>query len=73
MEKQLRGAQCLAQSLDWEAINFDQKNDSVLVENSKSQIPNHKQIPMIKIQNTKPVWDIGYSNLRFIWNLVLDI
>jgi hypothetical protein len=49
------------------------KNDSVSVKNSKSQIPNHKQIPMIKIQNSKPVWNIGYWNLRFIWNLVLDI
>jgi hypothetical protein len=53
---------------------FDQtKNYSVSAENSKSQIPNHKKIPMIKIQNSKPVWDIGYWHLRFIWNLVLDI
>jgi hypothetical protein len=49
------------------------KDDSVSAENSKSQIPNHKQIPMIKIQNSKPVWDIGYWNLRFIWNLVIVI
>jgi hypothetical protein len=32
---------------------FDQtKNSSVSAENSKSQIPNHKKIPMIKIQNS---------------------
>jgi hypothetical protein len=55
------------------AILTKQKNYSISAENSKSQIPNHKQIPKIKIQNSKPVWDIGYWNLRFIWNLVLDI
>jgi hypothetical protein len=42
---------------------FDQtKFSSVSGENSKSQIP-----------NSKPVWDIGYWNLTFIWNLVLGI
>jgi len=38
---------------------------------SQLKIPNHKQIAMIKIRNSKPVLDIGYLNLRFIWNLVL--
>jgi hypothetical protein len=53
---------------------FDQiKNSLISGENSKSQIPNHKKIPRSKIQNSKPVWDIGYWNLRFIWNLVLGI
>jgi hypothetical protein len=54
----------------------DSANHSLLVEifeNSKSQIPSHKKIPMTKIQNSKPVWDIGYLNLRFICNLVLGI
>jgi hypothetical protein len=57
--------------------------------NSKSQIPNIKQITMTEIvraslglptlragpqfQNSKPVLVIGYWNLGFPWNLVLGI
>jgi hypothetical protein len=36
----------------------------------KFQITNNKQITMTKIQNSKPVWVIEYSNLRFVWNLL---
>jgi hypothetical protein len=42
-------------------------------ENSKSQIPNIKQITMTKIQNSKPVLVIEYWNLRFVCNLVLGV
>jgi hypothetical protein len=57
-----------------EGGKFDQaKYSAVSAGNSKSQIPNHKQIPMIKIQNSKPVWDIGYLNLRFVCYLVIGI
>ncbi len=52
-------------------IAFTYKALVINKENSKSQIPNHKQIQITKIHNLKTFWSLKHLNLSIIWDLVL--
>ena len=52
---------------------FDRNEEAEVDENSKFQITNNKQITMTEIRNFKSLLVIEYWNLRFVWDLVLEI
>jgi len=41
--------------------------------NPKLQIPNHKQIPNLEIQNSKHVLNLGFWSFNIVWKLALGI